>query len=174
MHSHGTKTTKIINIVKYFTSFKHVSTIHGIKKNLNAYEKADLVIGVSSKAVANLNVQSKVVSNWWSPMVNSNSDIKTNEYALSVGRLEKVKGFDLLVKGWRNINSNLVIIGSGKEYKELKSLIYKYKLESKIKIINEISQDELIKFYKKAHRGIFGTREQQDFANHCDFGQLLA
>ena len=42
VHSHGTKTTQIINIVKYFTSFKHVSTIHGIKKNLNAYEKADL------------------------------------------------------------------------------------------------------------------------------------
>ena len=160
VHSHGTKTTQIINIVKYFTSFKHVSTIHGIKKNLNAYEKADLVIGVSSKAVANLKVQSKVVSNWWSPMMNSNSGIKTNEYALSIGRLEKVKGFDLLIKGWQNINSNLVIIGSGKEYKELKSLIYSYKLESKIKIISEVSQDELLKFYKKASVLLVSSRNE--------------
>ena len=160
VHSHGSKTTQIINIVKYFTPFKHVSTIHGIKKKLNAYEKADLVIGVSSKAVANLKVQSKVVSNWWSPMMNSNSGIKTNEYALSIGRLEKVKGFDLLIKGWQNINSNLVIIGSGKECKELKSLIYSYKLESKIKIISEVSQDELLKFYKKASVLLISSRNE--------------
>ena len=31
-------------------------------------KKADLVIGVSSKTVANLNVETKVISNWWSPL----------------------------------------------------------------------------------------------------------
>jgi glycosyltransferase involved in cell wall biosynthesis len=160
VHSHGTKTTQIINIVKYFTSFKHVSTIHGIKKNLNAYEKADLVIGVSSKTLSNLKVQSKVVSNWWSPLLNNNSDDKTNEYALSVGKLERVKGFDLLIKGWQNISSNLVIIGTGKEYTKLKSLISSYKLEGKIKIIDEVSQNELINLYKKASVLLVSSRNE--------------
>ena len=150
VHSHGTKTTKIINIVKYFTSFKHVSTIHGIKKNLNAYEKADLVIGVSSKTLSNLKVQSKVVSNWWSPLLNNNSDDKTNEYALSVGKLERVKGFDLLIKGWQNISSNLVIIGTGKEYTKLKSLISSYKLEGKIKIIDFDIDPNKLKIFKES------------------------
>lgn len=160
VHSHGTKTTQVINIVKKFTPFKHLATIHGVKKNLKAYEKADLVIGVSSKTVANLNVETKVISNWWSPLMSSNSIIRTNEYALSVGRLEKVKGFDLLIKSWKNVNSNLLIVGTGKEYNNLKSLISSYKLDKKIKIINEVSQDKLIDLYKKASVLLVASRSE--------------
>ena len=160
VHSHGTKTTQVINIVKKFTPFKHLATIHGVKKNLIAYEKADLVIGVSSKTVANLNVETKVISNWWSPLMSSNSIIRTNEYALSVGRLEKVKGFDLLIKSWKNVNSNLLIVGTGKEYDNLKSLISSYKLDKKIKIINEVSQDKLIDLYKKASVLLVASRSE--------------
>ena len=160
VHSHGTKTTQVINIVKKFTPFKHLATIHGVKKNLIAYEKADLVIGVSSKTVANLNVETKVISNWWSPLMSSNSIIRTNEYALSVGRLEKVKGFDLLIKSWKNVNSNLLIVGTGKEYNNLKSLISSYKLDKKIKIINEVSQDKLIDLYKKASVLLVASRSE--------------
>ena len=160
VHSHGTKTTQVINIVKKFIPFKHLATIHGVKKNLKAYEKADLVIGVSSKTVASLNVETKVISNWWSPLMSSNSIIRTNEYALSVGRLEKVKGFDLLIKSWKNVNSNLLIVGTGKEYNNLKSLISSYKLDKKIKIINEVSQDKLIDLYKKASVLLVASRSE--------------
>lgn len=160
VHSHGTKTTQVINIVKKFIPSKHLATIHGVKKNLKAYEKADLVIGVSSKTVANLNVETKVISNWWSPLMSSNSIIRTNEYALSVGRLEKVKGFDLLIKSWKNVNSNLLIVGTGKEYNNLKSLISSYKLDKKIKIINEVSQDKLIDLYKKASVLLVASRSE--------------
>ena len=33
----------------------------------------------------------------------------------AIGRLERVKGFDLLIASWANIQTNLVIVGSGKE-----------------------------------------------------------
>ena len=103
-------------------------------KNLKVFDKVDLVIGVSSKVINNLRVKTKVVSNWWSPFYLNNDIKKVNEYALSVGKLEKAKGFDLLIKSWKDINLDLIIVGSGDEYKNLKSLISSYKLYNKIKI----------------------------------------
>ena len=67
-----------------------------------------------------------------------------------MGRLEKVKGFDLLISSWRNIKTNLVIIGSGQEKDSLIKLIEQYNLTKKIKIIDEVKSDELNDYYSKA------------------------
>jgi glycosyltransferase involved in cell wall biosynthesis len=67
-----------------------------------------------------------------------------------VGRLEKVKGFDLLISSWRNIKTNLVIIGSGQEKDSLIKLIEQYNLTKKIKIIDEVKSDKLNDYYSKA------------------------
>ena len=32
IHTHGSKTTSIINVVRKFTNIKHIATVHGIKK----------------------------------------------------------------------------------------------------------------------------------------------
>ena len=37
VHTHGSKTTSIINSIK--GHYKHVATVHGIKKNKKVYEK---------------------------------------------------------------------------------------------------------------------------------------
>ena len=47
VHTHGSKTTHLVNRIKYFLSFNHVATIHGIKSKIKVYLKADVVIGVS-------------------------------------------------------------------------------------------------------------------------------
>ena len=160
VHSHGIKATRVINIVKTFTSFKHLTTIHEATKNLKVFDKVDLVIGVSSKVINNLRVKTKVVSNWWSPFYLNNDIKKVNEYALSVGKLEKAKGFDLLIKSWKDINLDLIIVGSGDEYKDLISLISSYKLDNKIKIINEVNHENLVKFYKKASVLLIPSRSE--------------
>ena len=79
---------------------------------------------------------------------------------MAVGRLEKVKGFDLLIQSWENISSNLIIIGSGKEHSNLKKLIANLKLQSKVKIIDEIPQIQLIEYYKKASMLIISSRNE--------------
>lgn len=160
VHSHGIKATRAINIIKTFTSFKHLTTIHEATKNLKVFDKVDLVIGVSSKVINNLRVKTKVVSNWWSPFYLNNDIKKVNEYALSVGKLEKAKGFDLLIKSWKDINLDLIIVGSGDEYKDLISLISSYKLDNKIKIINEVNHENLVKFYKKASVLLIPSRSE--------------
>ena len=85
VHTHGSKTATIISSINN-NQFKHVATVHGIKKNKKIYEKADFVIGVSQKTIVGLKNNVAVVTNWWNPSLNK-FDHKKSEYALAVGCL---------------------------------------------------------------------------------------
>ena len=50
VHTHGSKTTSIIKSINN-NAYKHVATVHGIKKNSKVYECADFIIGVSENAL---------------------------------------------------------------------------------------------------------------------------
>ena len=158
VHTHGSKTSSIIASINK-NKYKHVATVHGIKKNKKIYEKADFVIGVSKKSIEGINNNSKVISNWWYPKLTKFNTSK-NDYALAVGRLEKVKGFDLLISSWVNIKSNLIIVGSGKENQKLIHLINKLNLNKKIKIIENVKRDELVNYYRDASVVIVSSRDE--------------
>ena len=158
VHTHGSKTTTIISSINK-KNYKHVATVHGIKKNKKVYEKANLVIGVSKKAIEGIKNKSVVITNWWYPKL-VKFNLKKNEYALAIGRLEKVKGFDLLITSWKNIKTNLVIVGSGQEKQNLKNLINQNNLSTRIKIVDDVKRDELINFYKNASVLIISSRDE--------------
>lgn len=158
VHTHGSKTTTIISSINR-NFYKHVATVHGVKKNKKIYEKADFVIGVSKKAINGIKNNSGVVSNWWNPkLVKFNN--KKGEYALAIGRLEKVKGFDLLIDSWINIKTNLIIIGSGKEKKNLTKMINLNGLNKKIKIIDSVKKADLIDYYRNAKLLVISSRDE--------------
>ena len=158
VHTHGSKTSSIISSINN-NRFKHVATVHGIKKNKKVYEKADFIIGVSQKTIDGLKNNVAVVTNWWNPSLNK-FDHKKNEYALAIGRLEKVKGFDLLINSWANINTKLVIIGSGKEKNTLINMINTKGLNEKIRIIDNVQKNELINYYRNAKLLIISSRDE--------------
>ena len=157
VHTLGSKTTSIINSIK--NNYKHVATVHGIKKKKKVYEKCDLVIGVSNRAIEDINNKTLVISNWWNPQLKK-SIIRKNKYALAVGRLEKVKGFDLLISSWTNIKTKLVIIGSGKEKENLLNLIKKNNLSNKVEIVDEVKREGLISYYENASVLIVSSRDE--------------
>ena len=158
VHTHGSKTTSIISSINN-NNYKHIATVHGIKKNKSIYERADFVIGVSQRAIEDIKSPSKIISNWWHPKLKK---FKTNtkKYALAIGRLERVKGFDLLIESWANIQTNLVIVGSGKEKRNLVNLINEKKLSNKITIIDSVNRDELLRFYNEAAVLIISSRDE--------------
>ena len=158
VHTHGSKTSSIISSINN-NRFKHVATVHGIKKNKKVYKKADFIIGVSQKTIDGLKNNVAVVTNWWNPSLNK-FDHKKNEYALAIGRLEKVKGFDLLINSWANINTKLVIIGSGKEKNTLINMINTKGLNEKIRIIDNVQKNELINYYRNAKLLIISSRDE--------------
>ena len=158
VHTHGSKTASIISSINKGV-FKHVATVHGVKKNKSVYESADYVIGVSDHVLDGIKAKSKVITNWWFPELKKLSS-KQNKYALAVGRLEKVKGFDLLISSWVNIETNLIIVGSGKEKKNLLKLIDKYNLDKKIKIIDGVNRSQLEDIYSDASLLIVSSRNE--------------
>ncbi len=158
IHTHGSKTSSIISSIKT-KNYKHVATIHGVKKNKKIYEKADLIIGVSDKALEGINHETICINNWWHPKLKKIQN-KNNKYALAVGRLEKVKGFDLLIASWKNICTNLVIIGSGKERNKLNELIEQNNLSEKVKIIDAAKKEELLNYYQDASVLIISSRDE--------------
>ena len=158
VHTHGSKTTSIISSINN-NNYKHIATVHGIKKNKSIYERADFVIGVSQRAIEDIKTPSKIISNWWHPKLKKFKS-NTKKYALAIGRLERVKGFDLLIESWVNIQTNLVIVGSGKEKRNLVNLINEKKLSNKITIIDSVNRNELLTFYNEAALLIISSRDE--------------
>jgi len=159
IHTHGSKTTSVINIIKKFLPIKHVATAHGIKNKTSVYKKATKLITVSQMVKESIDASSVVINNWYPPIVQDKKSLN-NDYVLAVGRLEKVKGFDLLIQSWINIKDNLIIIGSGKEYDSLINLISQHNLDTKIQIIDEMSQEDLVDYYKNASMIVISSRSE--------------
>ena len=157
VHTHGSKTTSIINSIK--KNYMHVATVHGVKKNKKVYEKCDLIIGVSSKTIEGIKNNSIIISNWWNPKLKKPL-IKKNTYALAVGRLEKVKGFDLLISSWINIKTNLVIVGSGKEKENLLDIVDENNLSKNVEIVDEVDRECLISYYENASVLVVSSRDE--------------
>ena len=159
IHTHGSKTTSVINVIKKFLPIKHVATAHGIKNKTSVYKKATKLITVSQMVKESIDASSVVINNWYPPIVQDKKSLN-NDYVLAVGRLEKVKGFDLLIQSWINIKDNLIIIGSGKEYDSLINLISQHNLDTKIQIIDEMSQEDLADYYKNASMLVISSRSE--------------
>ena len=158
VHTHGSKTTTIIASINK-NKYKHVATVHGVKKNKKVYEKADFVIGVSQKAIEGIDNNLRIITNWWYPKL-TKPQIRNKKYALAIGRLEKIKGFDLLISSWVNIKSDLIIVGSGKEKGNLVNLINEKNLSNKITIIDDVNRNELTKYYNNASVLIVSSRDE--------------
>lgn len=159
VHSHGSKTTSIINSVRRFIKLRHVATVHGIKSKTKVYNKAHRVISGSQKIQDSLKTESSLIENWWHPSLPENIN-NTAEYVLAIGRLEPVKGFDLLIKAWVNVNKKLLIVGDGPEHSKLNSLIDKYGLGDFITITASVSKEGLIEYYQKASLLIVSSRRE--------------
>jgi len=159
VHSHGSKTTSIINSVRRFIKLRHVASVHGIKSKIKVYNKAHRVIAGSQKIQDSLKTESSLVENWWHPSLPGNIN-NTAEYVLAIGRLEPVKGFDLLIESWVNVNKKLLIVGDGPEHSKLNSLIDKHGLGDFITITPSVSKEGLIEYYQKASLLIVSSRRE--------------
>ena len=148
LHCHGAKASAIGGWVGLITRVKIVATIHGLKSHNRSVKYVDSVIGVNKKIVKDM-PQAKVIPNWFNPAHQGLPSSRTGP-VIAVGRLEKVKGFDLLINAWVNIKEELNIVGSGKELMPLQELIAKLGLADRIKILTDHSYESIEDIYKNA------------------------
>ena len=75
---------------------------------------------------------------------------KYGKYILFVGRLIYYKGVQVLLDAIKDLDVNLVIIGTGKLEKELKQQVENLNIENKVFFLKNKSRKELINFYSQA------------------------
>ena len=146
LHCHGAKASTIGKGVKIFSNIKVVSTIHGHKKNNNAFTNLDAVIGVNKLLIENI-PKGTYIPNWFNPSHAGERSSRTGPI-IAIGRLEPVKGFNQLIKSWINIQEDLEIIGSGPEEKNLHQLIHDLNLSDRIKIVTNCDYISIEEKYK--------------------------
>ena len=146
LHCHGAKASTIGKGVKIFSNIKVVSTIHGHKKNNNAFTNLDAVIGVNKLLIENI-PKGTYIPNWFNPSHAGERSSRTGPI-IAIGRLEPVKGFNQLIKSWINIQEDLEIIGSGPEEQNLHQLIHDLNLSDRIKIVTKCDYSSIEEKYK--------------------------
>lgn len=79
--------------------------------------------------------------------------IQRKNYFLAVGRLDKVKGFDMLIEAYSKLDTTwkLIIIGEGNERKVLEEQIKRLNLSHKIELLGR--KNDVEKYYMEA--GVF-------------------
>jgi glycosyltransferase involved in cell wall biosynthesis len=146
LHCHGAKASTIGKGVKIFSNIKVVSTIHGHKKNNNAFTNLDAVIGVNKLLIENI-PKGTYIPNWFNPSHAGERSSRTGPI-IAIGRLEPVKGFNQLIKSWINIQEDLEIIGSGPEEQNLHQLIHNLNLSDRVKIVTNCDYSSIEEKYK--------------------------
>ena len=160
IHTHAAKPTFMINKIKKLFNAKHVATIHGAKKNLDEFDKADFITVGNATYLDKLKSKNKlVISNWALDPISYDSGSR-KEYFLAIGRLVKEKGFDILINAWKDIDEKLIILGSGKLKKNLLKQIKDTSQESKIFIEDSVSKNDIDKFYSRAKMLIISSRRE--------------
>ena len=160
IHTHAAKPTFMINKIKKLFNAKHVATIHGAKKNLDEFDKADFITVGNATYLDKLKSKNKlVVSNWALDPISYDSGSR-KEYFLAIGRLVKEKGFDILINAWKDIDEKLIILGSGKLKKNLLKQIKDTSQESKIFIEESVSKNDIDEFYSRAKMLIISSRRE--------------
>jgi len=82
-----------------------------------------------------------------------------------IGALEKIKGVDILIKSFQNIeNANLLIVGSGSEESKLKQLCKDLKIENKIKFTESVNQKYIPYIYSISDIIVLPTRWPEPFS----------
>jgi len=115
-------------VLRFFYNLKNVKKIivpaFGIKKILedNNFKNIKVISNPIDFNTINVLKKEKIDINY--------------KYILAIGRLEKVKNYNLLIKAFANSNiknyTNLLILGEGKERKNLEKLIKNLKLDKKV------------------------------------------
>ena len=160
IHTHAAKPTFMINKIKKLFNAKHVATIHGAKKNLDEFDKADFITVGNATYLDKLKSENKlVISNWALDPISYDSGSR-KEYYLAIGRLVKEKGFDILINAWKDIDEKLIILGSGKLKKNLLKQIKDTSQESKIFIEESVSKNDIDEFYSRAKMLIISSRRE--------------
>lgn len=187
LHSHGPRANLYVSrVIKKMRPIKWVITVHsnpyldfkdrGVAGkifqtlNIRSYSRADAIISVSREIEGivskhkNYSTKSYVIHNGIEFRNRSNKNKQHSELftLLVVGRLEKVKGFDVLIEALKQQpfpkdSWKLVICGEGSEFNHLKELTKKSSLTNNIEFKGWVDKTQLDDHFEQANLYILSS-----------------
>lgn len=89
--------------------------------------------------------------------------IEEREYFMFLGRLDKLKGINLLVEAWKDIkDEELVVVGTGPEEEYLKSFIKENNMKN-VKLVGHKKKDVAMEILSKSKALIFPSQSYEAF-----------
>ncbi len=155
VHAHASRAAAIVLQASPFTSAVRIATVHGLKRRPLVFRGFDRVIAVSRGVAAQLRgVHADVIYNGIThpavsgatasllpppsrslPSPSLPSVDPESPVVVSVGRLDRVKGFDILVDAWQGIDGRLLIVGEGPELPALEARIQDKGLGDRVQLL---------------------------------------
>lgn len=135
VHAQANKAAAMVGILPAVAHAKRVATVHNLKRNTRMFRAFDRLIAVSRQAAAQLDhPHVEVIYNGIEPPLlpaeTGHAYLRKaleRELAppvvIAVGRLVPAKGFDQLLRAWKEVRASLVIVGDGPERPQLAALL---------------------------------------------------
>ena len=138
IHTHSAKASEIIYMLGKFIALKQVATKRNPRKG-NIFNKIDHVTAIS-KDVANSIYKDDVDIIYNGLLCENSMPVKSADpifTLLAIGRLDKIKGFDILIKEVSTLDFPfyLNIVGEGDEKEDLEKLIVELGLSEKVTLL---------------------------------------
>ncbi len=139
VHTHAAKASEIIYNLNKLVSLKQVATKRNPRKG-SIFNKIDDVIAISQDVAKSISREDvKIIYNGLLLQTNiPEQQIANPVFTLvSAGRLDKIKGFDILIKEVAKLEFpfHLNIVGEGEERKNLETLIMDLDLSEKVSLL---------------------------------------
>ena len=144
-HNYNNHTKK--EIKEFIKSCKYLDDVVLVNKELQEFYRNEFLKN-------NLKCQVRYIPNYIDD-VSKTTTKYDNRNLIAVGRLEKVKGFDDLIKVYKLVNlktqgTSLTLVGDGKQKNSLFETIVKNDLASKVKMTGYLFQDDIDKLYNNS------------------------
>jgi len=160
INTHGAKASRIVYTIKSFLPCAFVGTKHNARKG-KIFNKMEYVITVSTEAEKTVKSKhTKVIYNGIEPVKMYKKEKSKIFTILAVGRLDKIKGFDVLIQACAQLDFpfKLDIIGEGRERKNLENLVDSLSLTKKVHLSG--FREDIPSLMSQAHVTIMSSHSE--------------
>ncbi len=163
VHTHAAKGAELVRLVNRFLGLKHLATKHNDRKG-RIFNSLDWVSTVSEKGKQSVkpkkNATVRVIYNGvveQSVAGRSPADVFT---MLAVGRLDAIKGFDLLIRQVAQLEFafRLLIVGEGPERDALLRLVESLGLTEKVQLLG--FRDDIAQLMHDCHLVVISSHQE--------------
>jgi glycosyltransferase involved in cell wall biosynthesis len=144
VHAQANKAAAMVGTVRRWFPARYVATIHNIKRDTGMFKSFDHLLAVS-KTVARIlpdrpttviyngiRYEARKLSRGHEYLAENFGLSFSGQVVVTVGRLVHAKGFDLLLKAWRQVDAQLLIVGDGPEKEKLLDLAHEHGVAERV------------------------------------------